>query len=172
LAGKADDKAAQAPLPQGLGPVRQRLELASVPAKQARLAELGDSSVGRELRRADELGARARSPAELERARAAFGDVLAASANLGWSEPRLSPLQQDMLQRLAEAALRQGQPQQALEWAQQGLDLDGPPSPLLGLLWLTLGEAHEALGDRAAAARSYLKALSIYEALLKETLSP
>jgi hypothetical protein len=97
--------------------------------------------------------------AELEATRA---------ANVDASDRR--SLQQDLYWRLAELALRQGQPQQALDWARQGIALAGPPSPFLGLLWQAQGEAQQALGDREGAARSYFEAQSISEALLREDL--
>jgi tetratricopeptide (TPR) repeat protein len=152
--------------------VRQRLERAARGPRQELFAAAESSPLGPELERAERLRSSARSAADLERARAAVGAALANAGNLAWPPAKLEPLQQDLLQRLAETALRQGQPEQARDWARQGLALDGPVSPLLGLLWLTLGEADEALGDRSAAARSYMNALRINQELLEESLSP
>ncbi len=115
------------------------------------------------------------APAEAKgRARGAGREALLAelaatqAASLEDAERR--PLQQDLYWRLADLALRQGRPAQALDWARQGIALDGSPSPFLGLLWQAQGEAHEALGEREAAARSYLEAQAISAALLREDL--
>jgi hypothetical protein len=112
--------------------------------------------------------------AEKGRAQASGRDALLAeldaskASNIDEMDRR--PLQQDLYWRLADRALRQGRPEQALEWARQGIALGGPPSSFLGLLWQAQGEAQEALGDREAAARSYLEAQSISVALLREGL--
>jgi tetratricopeptide (TPR) repeat protein len=119
--------------------------------------------------------AAATSGAELERlAPGATEDRPAASRrSIGSAEPdsRDSDLvRQDLFCRLAEAALRVGQPEQALEWAKRGLDLDGPPNPLLAQLTAIDGQARASLGDRMGAAKSYLRALEINETLLDEHL--
>jgi tetratricopeptide (TPR) repeat protein len=79
-------------------------------------------------------------------------------------------VRQDIFCRLAEVALRLGQPQAALEWTRQGLELPASPNPFAARLHQLAGQAHEALGDREGAARSYSRAIEINEKLLDESL--
>jgi predicted negative regulator of RcsB-dependent stress response len=79
-------------------------------------------------------------------------------------------VRQDVYCRLAETALRLGEPRAALEWTRRGLDLDGPPTPFLAQLMALEGDAWAALGDDASAATSYMRALQVHEALLDESL--
>jgi hypothetical protein len=79
-------------------------------------------------------------------------------------------VRQDLYCRLAETALRIGEPRAALEWTRRGLDLDGPPTPFLAQLMALEGDAWAALGDDASAAASYMKALRVHETLLDESL--
>jgi len=72
--------------------------------------------------------------------------------------------------RLAETALRLGEPRTALDWTRRGIDLDGPPSPFLAQLMALEGDALAALGEPSSAAGSYMRALRVHEALLDESL--
>lgn len=92
----------------------------------------------------------------------------ASGPDISPSDSRLA--RQDIFCRLAEVALRLGQAAAALEWTRQGLALDGPPTPFLAQLSLLEGEAHHGLGDELAAAKSYMQALRVNEALLDESL--
>jgi hypothetical protein len=153
--------------PSGTG---QQLRAARVDARRELLARVDDPSLSRDLRQADSRSDAARSPEERQRARQALLTALGDTQAAGFDDAEKRPLQQDLYWRLAELSLRQGQPEQALEWARQGIALDGPPSPFLGLLWQAQGEAHEALGDKAAAASSYFNAQSITEDLLRKNV--
>ncbi|HTV17235.1 MAG TPA: hypothetical protein VMG12_01150, partial [Polyangiaceae bacterium] len=111
----------------------------------------------------------AESPAELRRSQAVLTRLLETSGDgLGANDAR--QVRQDLYCRLAETALRLGEPRAALEWARRGIDLDGPPSPFLAQLMALEGDAYEALGEPASAANSYMKALRVHEALLDESL--
>jgi len=79
-------------------------------------------------------------------------------------------IRQDLYCRLAETALRLGEPQTALEWTRRGLALDGQPTPLLAQLEALEGDAWVALGDDNRAARGYMRALEVHEKLLDEDL--
>jgi tetratricopeptide (TPR) repeat protein len=139
--------------------------------RQERITPLVDESVTRihaEIDRAD-------SAAELDRlGQSALQSGPAASgrsSGRALADARQPDIvRQDLYCRLAEAALRLGQPEQALEWAKRGIDLDGPPNPLLAQLMAIDGQARSSLGDRLGAAKSYLRALDINEALLDEHL--
>jgi tetratricopeptide (TPR) repeat protein len=122
------------------------------------------------LERAHQLADSARSEPELEAARGALTAIAGnwSAQNLDEAETRWA--RQDVLCRLAEVALRLGQPRSALEWTRQGLELDGPPSPFLAQLFALDGQAHAQLGDQTAAAASYMKALRVNERLLDEHL--
>jgi predicted outer membrane lipoprotein len=123
-----------------------------------------------ELERAHALLDRASTRADLETARSAFTQLAQAPAGAAWSANETRLVQQDVFCRLAEAALRLGQPDAALGWIRQGLELDGPPTPFLAQLSALQGQAREALGDATGAARSYMRALEINETLLDESL--
>ena len=128
------------------------------------------------LARADD-GSRARAYAQLDAARSRpaiersqrtlieLSDALEGRTD---DEGRL--IRQDLYCRLAETALRLGEPQTALEWARRGLALDGQPTPLLAQLEALGGDALAALGDDEQAARSYMRALRVHETLLGEDL--
>jgi hypothetical protein len=155
-----------------LGPAElAQLSAATRSYRETRIAPLVDGSLARIHDGIDE----ATSAAELERLAASAGQRGAVSSerSIGSAPgdgraPDL--LRQDLFCRLAEAALRVGQPDQALEWAKRGIALDGPPNPLLAQLMAIDGQARASLGDRLGAARSYLRALEINETLLDEHL--
>jgi hypothetical protein len=150
---------------------RQQLELASSNQRRALLARVGsDKLAAAGLRPSDGRGKG--GPAEPERTREELITALADTKAASFDDGDKRPLQQDLYCKLAQLSLRQGQPAQALEWARQGIALDGPASGFLGLLWQTQGEAHEALGDKDAAARSYLQAQAIAAQLLNQELEP
>jgi predicted negative regulator of RcsB-dependent stress response len=111
----------------------------------------------------------ATSRAELERSQQALRGALdTLGSGLDPTDARL--VRQDVYCRLAETALRLGEPRAALEWTRRGLDLDGPPTPFLAQLMALEGDAWAALGDDASAATSYMRALQVHEALLDESL--
>jgi predicted negative regulator of RcsB-dependent stress response len=148
---------------------RAQLEAARLGQHRELVAKL-DAPLDQQVRQAESRSESARSPAQQASARSALITALADTQAASFDETEKRPLQQDLYWRLAELALRQGQPEQALEWTRQGIALDGPPSPFLGLLWQAQGEAHEALGDKEAAAASYLEAQSISVALLRKSI--
>ena len=115
------------------------------------------------------LGNPAASRTDLEHAARVLADLAAAPAS-GWSSSDTRLVRQDLFCRLAETALRLGQPDAALDWTRQGLELDGPPTPFLARLSALEGQAKAALGDRLGAAQSYMQALKVNEALLDESL--
>lgn len=111
----------------------------------------------------------ATGPVELERSQRTLTRTLETLGDgLDPTDARL--VRQDLYCRLAEAALRLGQPRAALEWTRRGLDLDGPPTPFLAQLMALEGDAWAALGDDASAASSYMRALRVQEAMLDESL--
>jgi hypothetical protein len=109
------------------------------------------------------------SRAELERSRASLTHLLGTAGD-GLAADDARHVRQDLYCRLAETALRLGEPRSALEWTRRGIDLDGPPSPFLAQLMALEGDALAALGEPSSAAASYLKALRVHEALLDESL--
>ena len=115
------------------------------------------------------LGSSAASRADLEHAARVLAD-LATTPDSGWGGSDTRLVRQDLFCRLAETALRLGQPDAALDWTRQGLELDGPPTPFLARLSALEGQAKAALGDRLGAAQSYMQALKVNEALLDESL--
>lgn len=127
------------------------------------------------LERVHALGDRAlldrdASRTEVEHAQQALAELARAPAEGHWSATETRQVRQDLFCRLAEAALRLGQPEAALDWARQGLALDGPPTPFLAQLSALEGQAKAALGDRLGAAQSYMQALKVNQALLDESL--
>ena len=111
----------------------------------------------------------AQSRAELERSRANLTRLLETTGDgLGADDAR--QVRQDLYCRLAETALRLGEPRAALEWTRRGIELDGPPSPFLAQLMALEGDALAALGEPSSAANSYMRALRVHEALLDESL--
>lgn len=112
----------------------------------------------------------AASDAELEAAARSSRELLDAPGSDAFSDARGQLLRQDLFCRLAETALRLGQPREALEWTRRGLELDGEPNPFMAQLRSVEGQARASLGDQLGAARSYLQALELNEALLREHL--
>jgi hypothetical protein len=159
LAPQAMASKPAAPVKAG-GSTRERLE-------RARARERRELDARLAARGAPGQAAKGRAQASGREALLAELDASKAS-NIDEFDRR--PVQQDLYWRLADLALREGRPEQALDWARQGIALDGPPSSFLGLLWQAQGEAQEALGDREGAARSYLEAQSINLALLRQDL--
>ena len=112
---------------------------------------------------------RARTPAELEQSQRDLRARLDAIGDeLNTDDAR--HIRQDLFCRLAEAALKLGEPRAALEWTRRGLDLDGPPTPFLAQLSALEGDAWAALGDDDSAAKSYMEAIRVHDALLDESL--
>lgn len=109
------------------------------------------------------------SRADLERSQASLTRLLGTATD-GLAPDHARQVRQDLYCRLAETALRLGEPRGALEWTRRGIDLDGPPSPFLAQLMALEGDALAALGEPSSAAASYLKALRVHEALLDESL--
>jgi predicted negative regulator of RcsB-dependent stress response len=152
---------------------KAKAELPAVPTEQVQrasdhyrtrlLADLADRRLDDAYAESD----RAQSQAELERAQARLGVLASSGLGASADAERLRP---DIYCRLAEIALRLGQPQTALDWARRGLALGAPASPFVARLYLLEGQAKSALGDRDGAARSYLKAIQVNEQLLDESL--
>jgi hypothetical protein len=136
---------------------------------RAERAQLLARSHDAELSRAHAELDGARSQVELERSRASLIRLLD-TAGEGLDADDARHLRQDLYCRLAETALRLGEPRSALEWTRRGIDLDGPPSPFLAQLMALEGDALAALGEPSSAAASYMKALRVHEALLDESL--
>jgi predicted negative regulator of RcsB-dependent stress response len=129
------------------------------------LARLNDATLARVH---GDLDA-ARSPSDVSRSQRAALDLLeTVGPGLDAADARL--IRQDLYCRLAETALRLGEPRAALEWARRGLDLNGPPTPFLAQLMALEGDAWAALGDDSNAANSYMKALRAHEVMLDESL--
>jgi hypothetical protein len=157
LAKRAEDDGARRAL-VGLGKEvsEQRAEL---------LARIDDDALSAAHARLDGASRRA----ELERSQHALRGALdTLGSGLDPTDARL--VRQDLYCRLAETALRLGEPRAALEWTRRGLDLDGPPTPFLAQLMALEGDAWAALGDDASAATSYMRALQVHETLLDESL--
>ena len=110
----------------------------------------------------------ARSRPALEQSRRSLAELSSALEERTDADGRL--IRQDLYCRLAETALRLGEPQTALEWTRRGLALDGQPTPLLAQLEALEGDAWAALGDDERAARGYMRALNVHEKLLDEDL--
>lgn len=112
----------------------------------------------------------ARTTNDLQRAKAEL-TALASAGLEGAGESSVAlALRQDLYCRLAEVALRLGDPAAALEWTRRGIELGGPRSVFSARLHALRGQAHEALGDDALASASYMQALDINETLLDESL--
>jgi predicted negative regulator of RcsB-dependent stress response len=111
----------------------------------------------------------AKTPVELESSQRTLTRTLQTLGDeLDPTDARL--VRQDLYCRLAETALRLGQPRAALEWTRRGLDLDGPPTPFLAQLMALEGDAWAALGEDTSAASSYMRALRVQETMLDESL--
>jgi len=161
-----ESRAAAAPL---AGDARRELtqDLAR-DAQDLRRALLARADDGALARAHAELDAAQSRPA-LERSRRTLTELSQALGDqVDNADGRL--IRQDLYCRLAETALRMGQPQAALEWTGRGLALDGPPTPFLAQLEALEGDAWAALGDDDRAARGYMKALGVHEQLLDEDL--
>jgi hypothetical protein len=128
------------------------------------LARAGDDAMTRAYAELDA----ARSRPALEQSRRALTELSSTLEKRSDDDGRL--LRQDLYCRLAETALRLGEPQTALEWTRRGLALDGQPTPLLAQLEALEGDAWAALGDDERAARGYMRALNVHEKLLDEDL--
>jgi hypothetical protein len=133
--------------------------------RTALLARVDDATLRRAHAEADAANGRA----ELERSQRNLIRTLD-TIGVGLDATDVRLVRQDLYCRLAETALRLGEPRAALEWTRHGLDLDGPPTPFLAQLMALEGDAWAALGDDANAAASYMKALRVHEALLNESL--
>jgi hypothetical protein len=157
LARAAPDEGAQRAL-VGLGKEvsERRTEL---------LARVGDAALDSAHAQLDAASSRP----ELERSQGALRRALDTLGD-GPDPSDAHLVRQDLYCRLAETALRLGEPRAALEWTRHGLDLDGPPTPFLAQLSALEGDAWAALGDEASAATSYMQALRVHEALLDESL--
>jgi hypothetical protein len=168
--------ARSAPLAQAEGSAQRPL---AADARRALTRDIahGASELRRDLLARANDGAMARAYAELdaarsrpalERSRRTLSELSNALEKRTDDDGRL--LRQDLYCRLAETALRLGEPQTALEWTRRGLELDGPPTPLLAQLEALEGDAWAALGDDERAARGYMRALTMHEKMLHEDL--
>jgi predicted negative regulator of RcsB-dependent stress response len=163
IAAKADEGADEANRSAPLPPTEQ-VERESRKYRAQVLSELRDPRVDGAYAELD----RAQSKPELERAQAR---LRALTSGFGADAPaNADRIRPDLYCRLAEVALRLGQPRAALDWVQRGLDLGAAPSPFVARLYLLQGQARSALGDRDGAARSYMKAIEINEQLLDDSL--
>lgn len=152
-------------------PRADELARAAQAYREKLIPELGSPRLEQAHRASDEaLRDPAASRAELERAAHILAELATAAPESGWSGSDTRQVRQDVFCRLAETALRLGQPDAALDWTRQGLELDGPPTPFLAQLSALEGQAKAALGDRLGAAQSYMRALKVNEALLDESL--
>jgi len=79
-------------------------------------------------------------------------------------------LRQDLADRAARLELELGHAQQALDWTQRGLAVEGAPDLLRANLLITEADAWVALGQRGEARQSLLAALEINQALLSSEL--
>lgn len=151
-------------------PLTEQLARAAEAYRAALVTRLGSARLEQAHRAGD---AALRPPevsrTELEHARELLSE-LAATPESHWSAADTRQVRQDVFCRLAETALRLGQPDAALDWTRQGLHLDGPPTPFLAQLSALEGQAKAALGDRLGAAQSYMQALKVNEAMLDESL--
>jgi hypothetical protein len=129
------------------------------------LARSNDPALARAHRELD--GAQSRD--ELEHSRAELIELLQTAGD-GLRPDDARQVRQDVYCRLAETALRLGEPRAALEWTRRGIELDGPPSAFLAQLMALEGDALTALGEPSSAAASYMKALRVHEALLDDIL--
>ncbi len=161
---KADESAAEAKKSAPVPPTEQ-VERESRKYRAQVLAELHDPRVDGAYAELD----RAQSKPELERAQARLRSL---ESGFGGADapPNAHRIRPDLYCRLAEVALRLGQPKTALDWVQRGLELGVAPSPFVARLYLLQGQARSALGDRDGAAKSYMKAIEINEQLLDESL--
>ncbi len=164
--GLKDDDDSQPSTPRRAPAKVQDVAVAAREYRAKLLPTLGDSRIEQAHAEADA----ARSRDELRNAERNLTQIVQASVDTEWGSAQTRLVRQDLFCRLAETALRLGQPETALQWTRQGLDLDGPPTPFLAQLSALEGQARDALGDRDGAAKSYMKALEVNEALLDESL--
>lgn len=85
------------------------------------------------------------------------GDMEGAMASLERAQ-RIAPREPQVLYRMAELRLAQGDAQQAEQLAQQGLSLASGRPALQAGLWDLIAEAREKRGDSAGAAQARQKA--------------
>jgi len=156
LAGGTGDDARRALVELDKDVVEKRIELLA----RVNDADLSGAHAGLDA---------AKTPAELESSQRTLTRTLQTLGDgLDPTDARL--VRQDLYCRLAETALRLGQPRAALEWTRRGLDLDGPPTPFLAQLMALEGDAWAALGEDTSAASSYMRALRVQETMLDESL--
>jgi hypothetical protein len=79
-------------------------------------------------------------------------------------------VKQDMYFRLSLVEMEDHRPEEALKWAQRGLELGQEQDLFTANLYVAMGRAQEALGREAQAAEVYHLALKINETLLNQTL--
>lgn len=85
------------------------------------------------------------------------GNLAGASANLERAQ-RIAPREPQVLYRLAEVRLAQGNPAQAEQLARQGLTYAGGRAALQASLWDVIARAREQQGDAAGAAQARQRA--------------
>src|SRR5690606_17511080 len=81
------------------------------------------------------------------------GDLNGASSSLERAQ-RIAPREPQVLYRLAEVRLAQGDPAQAEQLARRGLTYSGDRPALQAGLWEIIAQARERLGDAAGAAQA------------------
>lgn len=86
------------------------------------------------------------------------------------SEAAANWARQDVCARLADAALRAGDPQKALSWAEEGLLVSPRLNVARAELLRLKGDALEALGQKAKAAIALHEALKANQALMERAL--
>ena len=160
---KAEESAAEAK--KSAPSSTEQVERESLAYRAQVLSQLRDPRVDGAYAELD----RAQSKPELERAQARLR-TLTSDFGGAAAPPNADRIRPDLYCRLAEVALRLGQPRAALDWVQRGLELGAAPSPFVARLYLLQGQARSALGDRDGAAKSYMKAIEINEQLLDDSL--
>ena len=165
-AGAERDRAPTPPASDGARrALTEGLERDARELRRALLARTDDAA----LKRAHADLDAARAKPELRRAQRTLAELSQSLADSP-DDADGRAIRQDLYCRLAETALRLGEPQAALEWTRRGLALDGSPTPFLAQLEALQGDAWAALGDDERAARGYMKALEVHEKLLDEDL--
>jgi hypothetical protein len=97
--------------------------------------------------------------------------ALASAFERGEGPGAIAALRQDLADRAARLELELGHAQEALDWTQRGLAIEGAPSLLRANLLITEADAWVALGKRGAARQSLLAALEVNQALLTDELT-
>jgi hypothetical protein len=87
----------------------------------------------------------------------AGGDLNGASSSLERAQ-RVAPREPQVLYRLAQVRMAQGDAPQAEQFARRGLSLAGGRPDLQASLWALIGDARAAQGDAAGAAQARQKA--------------